>query len=177
MRKLTRVKNLIIGLAMIVVALVLFQWPKFGTPMIMLIPGFGLLAYGIYSLVFYATMAVHMVGGKSIFYRGILLLDLGVFMLAAYRGAEKLIFLYLMVLLLASGGIDLVRALDFRKQGAAWKTRAFFGIVSILILIAGFVYRKNPDTMVYIFCLALLSSALNRIITAFRKTAVIYIPQ
>ena len=177
MRKLTRFKNLIIGIVMIVFALVLLIWPQFGTPMIMLVAGIGLLIYGLYSLIFYFTMATHMVGGKSIFYRGILLLDLGVFMLSAYKGSERLIFLYLMVLLAATGLIDLVRALEFRKEGASWKLRALSGIVCIAILILGFIYRKGPRTMVYIFCLGILVSAANRIASVFRKTAVLYIPE
>ena len=177
MKKLARIKNLLIGIIMITFVVVLLTWPQIGTPMIMMVFGIGLLIYGIYSLVFYFTMAIHMVGGKTIFFRGILLLDLGVFMLAAYQGSDRLIFLYLMVLLAASGAIDLVRALEFRKQGASWKLRAICGVASIVIMIVGFIYRKNPNTMVYVFCLALLSAAINRIATVFRKTAVIYIPE
>ena len=118
-----------------------------------------------------------MVGGKRILYRSILTLDLGVFMLSFYKGSERLILLYLMLLLAASGGIDLVRALQFRKEGAAWKLRALIGVLSILILIIGFIYRKDPHTMVYIFCLGLASTGINRIASVFRKTAVIYIPE
>ena len=177
MKKLTRFKNLIVGVVLIVFAFILLIWPRFGTPLIMLVFGIGLLIYGIYSLIFYCRMAIHMVGGKRIFYRGILLLDLGVFMLSAYKGSERLVFLYMMVLLAATGAIDLVRALDYRKQGAAWKLRAIVGVVCIVILISGLIYRRNPSTMVYIFCLGLLSAAISRIASVFRKTAVIYIPE
>ena len=177
MRKLTRVKNLLIGIVMIVFALLLLIWPQFGTPMIMLVCGAALLVYGLYSLIFWFTMARNMVGGKWIFYRSILLLDLGAFMLAAYNGSERLIFLYLMVLLAATGAIDLVRALEFRKEGAPWKLRAIIGAACIAILIAGLIYRKNPNTLVYIFCLGMLASAISRIASVFRKTAVVYIPE
>lgn len=111
MKKLARFRNLILGIIMLVFAMVLLIWPQFGTPMIMLVAGIGLLIYGIYSLIFYCTMAVHMVGGKRILFRSVLLLDLGVFMLSSYRGSERLILLYLLVLLAAYGAIDLVRAL------------------------------------------------------------------
>ena len=177
MRKLTRFKNLIIGIIMIVFTMVLLIWPQFGIPLIMLVCGIGLLIYGLYSLIFYFTMAIHTVSGKRIFYRGILLLDLGVFMLSAYKGSERLIFLYLMVLLGATGLIDLVRALEFRKEGAPLKVRALVGVACIVILILGFIYRKDPRTLVYIFCLGLFVSAASRIASVFRKTAVIYIPE
>ena len=177
MRKLGKVKNLIIGIAMLLFTVILLFWPDFGTPMIMMVFGIALFIYGIYSLLYYCRMAIHMVGGKRILYRSILTLDLGVFMLSFYKGSERLILLYLMLLLAASGGIDLVRALQFRKEGAAWKLRALIGVLSILILIIGFIYRKDPHTMVYIFCLGLASTGINRIASVFRKTAVIYIPE
>ena len=118
-----------------------------------------------------------MVGGKSILYKSILLLDLGVFMISAFKGSERLVMIYLLILLAASGAIDIVRALEFRKQGAGWAFRAISGVVTIILLIVGFIYRKEPTTMVYVFCIGLLYSAITRIIGIFRKTAVVYIPQ
>ena len=47
MRKLTRFKNLILGIAMFVFALILLIWPEFGTPAIMLVYGIALVIYGI----------------------------------------------------------------------------------------------------------------------------------
>ena len=55
--------------------------------------------------------------------------------------------------------------------------RAIAGVVTILLLIVGFIYRKDPSTMVYVFCIGLLYSAATRIVAVFRKTAVVYIPQ
>ena len=176
MNKMSRIKNLIIAAVMIVFAGVMLAWPQFGTPMIMLVVGLYLLFYGIYSLIFYFTMAIHMVDGKRVFYRGILLLDLGVFMLSAYRGSERLVFLYLMLMLAASGAIDLVRALDFRKQGESWKFRAVMGVVCILLLISAFIYRKEPTTLTYMYCIGMFVSAINRVVSAFRTTAIVYIP-
>ena len=177
MGKLARIKDLIISIFMIVFAFVLLIWPQYGPPVIMVIFGAALLFYGIYSLIFYCTRAVHMVGGKSVFYKSVLLMDLGVFMLSAFKGSERLVMLYLLVLLAASGAIDIVRALEFRKQGAGWVLRAIAGVVTILLLIVGFIYRKDPSTMVYVFCIGLLYSAATRIVAVFRKTAVVYIPQ
>ena len=177
MRKLTRFKNLILGIAMFVFALILLIWPEFGTPAIMLVYGIALVIYGIYSLIFFCTMAIHMVGGKRIFYRSILLLDLGVFMLCAFKGSERLILLYLLLLLAAMGALDLVRALEFRKAGAPWKFRAIVGAACIVIAITGFVYRSDPNTLVYIFCLGLFCASISKIVSVFRKTAVIYIPE
>ena len=136
-----------------------------------------LVIYGIYSLIFFCTMAIHMVGGKRIFYRSILLLDLGVFMLCAFKGSERLILLYLLLLLAAMGALDLVRALEFRKAGAPWKFRAIVGAACIVIAITGFIYRSDPNTLVYIFCLGLFCASISKIVSVFRKTAVIYIPE
>ena len=177
MRKLTRVKNLIIAFIMIVFAIILLEAPEFGPVLIILIAGFGLIASGIGTLIFYITMASHMVGGKKTFYSSIITMSLGVFMLAGYAGATDLVLLYLMGLFAISGGIGLIRALESKKEGALWIHRLIGAIFNFAVFIIGFLFTDNPHTMVYLFCIDLIYSAVSRIISSFRKTAIIYIPQ
>ena len=177
MRKITRLKNLIIALIMFAIAIALFAEPQYGPLVIILLVGLALIAYGLVTLIFYITMASHMVGGKRIFYRSILILDLGVLLLAGYNGSEQLILLYLLGVLAVSGGIDIIRALEFRKEGASWKRRLISGLVCIAMLIVGTILMDNPRTVVYIFCIRLLYLGVTRLISVFKKTAVIYIPE
>ncbi len=177
MTKFTRFKNLIIALIMIAFAAILLSQPKYGPLLIVLVTGIGMILSGVHSLVFYCTMAVHMVGGKKTFYRSILTMDLGVFLLVCYNASEQLILLYLMGITAVSGGIDLIRALEFKKEGAPWKHRLISGLISIGIMVAGMIFMDNPVTMVYIFSLWLFYGAASRIVSVFRKTAVIYIPE
>ena len=177
MTKFTRIRNLIIGLIMIAIAVTLLLEPASGPVVILLILGIGLVGSGIGTLIFYFTMARHMVGGKKMFYRGILILDLGALLLAGYQGSEQLVLLYLLGVVAISGGIDIIRALESRKAGAPWKFRLVGGLVSIAILLVGLACMSNPHTVVYIFCFGLLYLGVARIISVFRKTAVVYIPQ
>ena len=123
MRKITRIKNLIIGFIMIAFAVALFLEPTYGPPVILLLLGLGLVANGVRLLIFYLTMARYMVGGKKTFYQSILTLDMGVLLLAGFTGSEQLVLLYLLGVLAVSGGIDIIRALEFRAEGARWKHR------------------------------------------------------
>ena len=177
MRKITRFKNLIIGLIMIAIAFILFAQPQYGPPVIILLVGLGLIADGIVALFFYLTMARHMVGGKKMFYRSILILDMGVLLLAGFTGSEQLILLYLLGVVAISGGIDIIRALESRNEGAPWKRRLISGLISVAILIIGMIFSEHPLTVVYIFCFGMLYLGVNRIISVFRRTAVIYIPE
>ena len=177
MRKITRIRNLILGLLTIAFAVVLFLEPESGPLVILLILGAGLVVSGIGTLIFYFTMARHMVGGKKMFYRGILLLDLGAFLLAGYSGSARLIRLYLLATFALSGAIDIVMARSARKQGAPWVYRVIGGLLSIAILILAMVFKGNPHTVVYMFCAGLLYLGVTRIISVFRKTAIIYIPE
>ena len=177
MRKITRIKNLLLGLLMIVFALVLFLEPTYGPPVILTILGIALIIEGIRTLVFYLTMARHMVDGKKTFYRGILILDLGVLLLAGYQGSERLALLYMLTLFAVAGVINLIRAFESVKQGAPWKYRMLSGLIALAILFAGLAMKRNPNTMVYIFCIGLLYLGITSIASVFRKTAVIYIPQ
>ncbi len=177
MRKLARIRNLLLGLLMFAFAAVLFLEPASGPLLVILILGAGLLIIGLHTVYFYITMARHMVGGKKTFYRGILILSLAAVLLSGYSGSGAMILLYLLGSYAIAGVIDIIRALDLKKEGAPWKHRMVSGLLSIVILLAGIFYRDNPHTVVYIFCVGLLYSGLYRIILAFRKTAIIYIPE
>ena len=177
MRKATRIKNLVIALIMIAFAIILLTIPQFGPLLTILVLGAGMIISGIRSLIYYFTMAKNMVDGKKVLYRSIFILDVGAFLMAGYNGSEQLILLYLMGLLAISGGMDLIRALELKKEGAPWKRRLASGLIAMILLIAALFSMSDPQLVVYIFCIGLFYSAVVRIISIFRKPAVIYIPE
>ncbi len=178
MGKMTRIRNLLIAFAMIAIAIALFIAPQYGPGIIVLIVGAGLIVGGISRLIFYITMARHMVGGMKTFFHGILFLDLGVFMMSGFSVSERLVIYYLTIILLVSGGLDIIRALESRNEGASWKFRLVSGIITLaimVVMIVGAIFMNNMLIVVYIFCIGLLYQAADKIVSAFRKTAVIYI--
>ena len=59
-----RVKNVVFGLGMILCAVLLLAGEDDGCFLVMLILAFSLIVRGISELIYYLTMARHMVGGK-----------------------------------------------------------------------------------------------------------------
>ena len=177
MRKITRIKNVLIALIMIAFAIVLLTVPQFGPLLIILLLGAGMIIEGIRTLIYYFTIAINMVGGKITLYRGIFILDVGAFLLVGFSGSEQLILMYMLILLAVSGGMDLIRALESKKEGAPWKRRLVSGLLAFALLIASIFSLSDPKLVVYIFCIGLIYNAIVRIVSAFRKTAVVYIPE
>lgn len=177
MRKMTKIKNLLLSMIMIAFIVVLLSFIRFGPVLIILLVGAGLIVSGVRTLIFYITMARYMVGGKRIFFNSILLLDLGVFMMTGSKVSEQLVLFYLTAILAIAGVIDIIRALESKKEGAPWKGRLLRGMVTIAILILTNIFKKQPNIVVYLFCIELLYYAVSKIISVFRKTAVIYIPE
>lgn len=134
---------------------------------------------GIRKLFYYFSMARHMVGGKSELFVGIILMDLGVFTSTLTDVPKIYLALYLLGWYAFSGGIDIMRALEARRfESPSWHFKLISGIVNcvvaLLALIAG-IFLRSQNLLVYIFCFGLIYSACARIVTAFRKTAVVYI--
>ena len=177
MTKLSRIKNLLIALVLLIFVFLLLQFPQYGPLLIVLVFGVGLIIAGFRSLIYYLTMARNMVGGKKILYRSIFILDIGAFLLTGYGESNQLIRMYILGMLAVSGGIDLIRALELKKEGAVWRPRLISGLITLALLIAAKIFSSDPQMLVYICCIALLYNAVTRIVSVFRKTAVIYIPE
>jgi uncharacterized membrane protein HdeD (DUF308 family) len=62
-----------------------------------------------------------------------------------------------------------------RTVDGPWKLKLSHGIVNFLLALACLAFIRHSNTAVIIYGLGLLYSAINRIISAFRKTAFILI--
>ena len=135
-----------------------------------------LLIGGIHLLTYYFTMARHMVGGKSILYRGILLTDVGIFTAILADIPNKYIMLYLLGYNLFVGAIDVLRALEARgHKSHSYKMKLVFGAVSVVTSVAGLFFMDSQAFMVDVYCVGLVISACGRIAGAFRRTSIVYI--
>ena len=76
MTSVQRVKKVLAGILMLVCCFALVVNPETGFYFVALILSVSLFLYAVRSLLYYFTMARHMVGGKSILFRGIIVLDL-----------------------------------------------------------------------------------------------------
>lgn len=164
-----RIGNIILGAVQITLAIILILVPQDGYFIVAAILGISLAAYGIRNLIYYFTMARHMVGGRLILYFGLLVLDAGALILALSDVPPFYVMIYLIVIRALSGAIDILRALEQKKMEIpAWKGMLISGIIHILIAVACAVFIKSADIAVFIYAAGLAYAAVMRIITAVR---------
>lgn len=170
-----RILHILIGLGLILVAVLLGLLGEAGPEVIALILGISMIAYGIRCFIAYFTKYRHMVGGRSQLYNGILTLDLGLLMISTFSKYTFVILLYLLGIRLLTGGIDLMRSLESKKNGSPWVIKMISAFISLATVILGIIYFGDPETVVDIYCISLLISAIEHFITAFRKSKAVTI--
>ncbi|MBO7703747.1 MAG: DUF308 domain-containing protein [Solobacterium sp.] len=173
-----RITTILTSILMILAALfLLFLWDQtqLSFYLIVFIYGIILLISGIKCLIFFFTMSRNMVGGKTMLYKGILLVDIAVYILNLDDLPPLYLVLYLAGMLAFSGVVDCMNAWESKKVHGRWMLKMARGIGSIL---AGVfcVFRMNSmETVVIIFCGGLIYNAVIRIINALQPHAVIAI--
>ena len=169
-------KNVLIGILIILGAVILIAFPEEGIIITASILSLSLFVYGIKTLIYYITMTRHMVGGRIMLYLAVVVLDLGMFTMMLTNIPKMYIALYLVVVYAFSGAIDILRALEAKKyQAPSWRFSLISGIISVVIAILCIVFIGSTNMIVYLYSAGLIYSAIARIVTAFRKTAIVYI--
>jgi uncharacterized membrane protein HdeD (DUF308 family) len=179
MSKLRRAASIITGLLQIALAIVMLLNNDIGFLVIFLIISIGMTVDGLKNLIFYLTMARHMVGGKSLLYRGLIMLDIGVFSLSLADIPRGMLILYMLGIHAFNGVVDILRALEAKRfKSGNWKLTMGFGIANIavpVIAVAAGLLTGSMTLVIGVYSVSLIYSAIGRIITACRKTAVCYI--
>lgn len=171
-----RIKNVLLGVLIILGSVILIAFPEEGLIITAAILSLSLFIYGIKNLIYYITMARHMVGGRIMLYLAVIVLDLGMFTLMMTNIPKIYIALYLVVVYAFAGAIDILRALEAKKyQASMWKLSLISGIINVVVAILCIVFMGSTNMIVYLYCAGLIYSAIVRIVTAFRKTAIVYI--
>ncbi len=179
MTGLKRIGNIMTGLLMMASSFIMLLFPENGFFIVAVILTVSLLVYGVRTLIYYFTMARHMVGGRVVLYIGVIVIDLGVFSMTVADNPSFFIIIYLLLIHIFSGLIDILRALEAKRiEAPSWKMTFASGVVNIAVgtaaFIAGVVFGSK-DMLVYIYSAGLFYSAVLKIAMAFRKTAVVYI--
>ena len=117
MTNMQRAKKILAGLLLLLCSGLMVYDPENGLYIVALILSGSLILYGVRCLSLYIFMARHMVGGKAILYRGIIILDLGVFTLSMVDDPKLYIIFYLLGFHAFAGVLDILRALDLRTRG------------------------------------------------------------
>ena len=175
-----RIQSILSALLSLVGAALLILMEEDGIFLVSLILSISFVLYGLRTLIYYLTMARHMVDGRGILFRGVILLDFGIFTLSITQRAGLFVTCYLLAIYAFSGVIDFLRAMEAKRmESPAWRLTFAEGAIRIIIAIAAVIFGLllgDLRDLTLIYASGLFYSAVLNIIAAFRKTAVIYIP-
>ena len=118
-----RFKSILTGIVMLLFVALLWLLPKDAYYVAAGVLGLALLVYGFRLLWYYFTMARHMVGGKSILYQSVIVIDLGLFSSSLMSVSSAMVIFYLLAIYAFTGAIAILRAFEAKKFGGAWSHR------------------------------------------------------
>jgi uncharacterized membrane protein HdeD (DUF308 family) len=171
-----RIKSILIGAAILLGSVILIAFPDEGLTIVSAILSLSLFIYGVRTLIYYLTMARHMVGGRIILYLAVIVLDFGMFTMMMTNIPKIYIVLYLLAVYAFAGVIDILRALEAKSyQAPSWRLSLISGVVNVAVAILCVVFIGSTRMIVYLYCAGLIYAAVVRIVTALRKTAIVYI--
>ena len=175
MSRLQRIGVFISGLLMLLGAAVRILNVEDGLMFITTVLAVSLFVMGIRIIVYFLTMARHMVGGKAMLFAGVFLLDFGFFTSTMFDESRLMIILYLAGWHAFSGLVSLLRAREARKYKGHWKLSAVYGIGNIAVAIFCLIFSKSAKILTGIYCAGLVYSAGIRMISSFRRTEIVFI--
>ena len=170
-----RVTNVLSGVIMLLLSIALVIGGGEAFLLVAAILCVSLIISGARMLLYYFTMARHMVDGRAILFRGVILLDLGVYASTLSDVPKIYVVLYLLFIHAFAGVVDILRSLEARRLQASWRLNMASGIVNPAVAVLCLVFLRSAQMIVYIYSAGLFYSACVRIVSAFRRTAVAYI--
>ena len=172
-----RIKKILFSLGMIAVALFFILYPSDDAYSIVVgILSLGLAIAGIKDIVFYFTMARHMVEGKMILIQGVIILDFAIITGSLASVPKIYIILYLIGIHAFSGMVEVLRAMEARRTvDGPWKIKFFHGVVNFILAIACLIFIRRSNAALIIYSIGLMYSAVVRLFDAFGKKAFVVI--
>ena len=167
-----RMTNVLIGILMLAVAIFFIVDPSDDAYIFVLaVLTTGLTIQAMKDIIFFFTLARHMVGGKMILLKGVILLDFALFTGSMSDVPKIYILLYLIAIHAFSGAVEVLRAMEARRAvSGPWKMKFTHGIIDFFLALSCLLFIKHPYTALIIFSIGLIYSGLMRIAGAFRRT-------
>ena len=161
---------------MIVFGILMLTLEEDGYEAVLYILEIALMLSGIQQLFYYFTMARNMVGGIYIFYKGILLLDAGLFAVALGEVPEQYGMLYLIATMAFSGITAIIHAIEAKRmQSGRWIHQMFYGCVEFLSAIVCLIFLNSGRILLIVYSIGLFHAGAHRILAAFRPSSIVYI--
>lgn len=171
-----RIANVILGLFTILLGVIMIIPDDGNYLIVLLLLELSLFFTGIRQLFYYFTMAKYMVGGIYIFFKGLFLLDAGLFAMNMDHVPRQYAMIYLIIGMAFSGAVAILRALETKRmRSAKWKYPVFIGVVEILISVVCLFFLNDPNILSIVYSVGLIHSGGARIITSLQPSAIVYI--
>ena len=172
----SRIYNIVSGVVMIICSWILFRNPDVGLEIAAFILSISLFLTGIHYLYYYFSMARHMVGGRYVLFVAVFVLDFALFTAALSDFPRLYVVLYLLGYHAFTGLINIMRGLEAKRyKSPDYRRNILAGSFDFLIAFGCIVFIRRRQMLILGYCLTLAWSAIIRIISAFRRTAVIHI--
>ncbi len=175
MTNMQRLKEIFIALLLFAAAVLLLVFSEEGYLFLLSILSLVFFCAGVKELFYFVTIGRFMVEGKGALYRGIIKVDIGIVTGTLTDVPPIYILIYLLVAYLFSALVELLRALEMKREGArSWKFKAAEGVVCMILAAACLIFSSSQSTVVIIYGIGLLYTAVSRFILAFRRTKFVY---
>ena len=172
-----RIRSVLDALLRLALAAVLVLYPERGFLLIVLVLTVSLIVAGIQNLIFYFSMARHMVGGRISLFKGLILLDFGLMTYLIADIPRIYVLLYLLGAHAFSGVIGILHAMEAKRgEAGSWKLNFAVGISNVLVAGACLFSLNSTRLLVYFYAAGLAYAAILKIAAAVRRTAIAYIP-
>ena len=176
MSKGRRVLTVVVALLGILGAVILMTIPDYAYEVLELGISLTLVYNGVRYIIYYITNAQHMVGGKWFLLIGIIMFDMGVFATAIYDRTQKITLIYIICAQLVAAVLSLIRAAgDMKDKNLSWKFHLAQGIGSSIQVILCLIFINSAMIPLYLYCIYAIYTAILMIISAFKKTAIVYV--
>ena len=175
MSRMRRIGSIFLSLVMIAFGVLLLCSPNEGLVIVALGLALWLLASGVRKLVYFFTMARHMVGGLSMLFIAVIMIDISGFVFL-FIGEPKLSIVVFLVGYNAYMALTgLVHVVESKLLESRWAASLFHSIVNLVLAVASIVFFNSDEVVIAIFCIWLFYAAGVRLVSAIRPTEIIYI--
>lgn len=175
MTKLQKIQNIIMGLLTFVFGLLFVLFPREASGYVLTVLMISTVIVAIKTLTYYFTMARFMVNGRTLLFKGLLLLDFAFFSATLLDVPQIYILLYLAIIHAFSGLVEILRAMEGKRYGAKrWRLKFSHGLINIFIALYCILFFRKVATAAIVYGLGLIYSSVIRIITAFRQNTMAY---
>ena len=176
MTKMQRVRTFFSGLAAFPLAGIMMLDAELGLDISILLLCLALLSTGLRYMFYYIFTARHMVGGKSILYTALIILDLAFFSFTLNDIPKFYLMLYLVGTHAFDGAIKILRGMEAKKlESPSWKFTVVTGGINIAIALCCLVFMMDISIQVAIYSFGLMYNGVFNIYKAFKKSEIVYI--